>query len=44
MNEIAPGLWLGDIVSAYNTAELKRLGVRSVITAMRGQITIHPVC
>ena len=33
-NEIVPNLFVGDIASAYNRKELKRLGITHVLTAI----------
>ncbi|KAJ3533312.1 hypothetical protein NMY22_g7384 [Coprinellus aureogranulatus] len=41
MNEIVPNLWLGDLLSALNTKMLREKGVRSVLSVMRGRVTVH---
>ncbi|KAJ3505705.1 hypothetical protein NLJ89_g7277 [Agrocybe chaxingu] len=41
MDEIIPGLWIGDLASALNVEKLKEHGIFSILTAMRGSITIH---
>ncbi|KAF6745438.1 dual specificity protein phosphatase 12 [Ephemerocybe angulata] len=41
MDEILPGLWLGDFPSALDTETLKEKGIRSVLSAMRGRVTVH---
>ncbi|KAF8637468.1 hypothetical protein AX16_010796 [Volvariella volvacea WC 439] len=41
MDEIVPKLWIGDLVSALDTETLKRNGISSVLTAMRGTVTIN---
>jgi dual specificity phosphatase 12 len=43
MNEVIPKLWIGDIQSAFNVEELRRNNIRSILSAMRGRMTIHPV-
>lgn len=43
MDEIIPRLWVGDLPSALDTAELKRKGIFSILTAMRGKVQIHEV-
>ncbi|KAF9471900.1 hypothetical protein BDN70DRAFT_938587 [Pholiota conissans] len=41
MDEVIPGLWIGDLRSALNAAGLKAHGIYSILSAMRGKITIH---
>lgn len=43
MDEVIPGLWVGDLPSAMNVENLKENGIFSILTAMRGRITIHEV-
>ena len=43
MDEVIPGLWIGDISSAYDVENLKAHGIFSILTAMRGKVTIHEV-
>ncbi len=43
MNEVIPGLWIGDLRSALNVENLKTHGIYSILTAMRGRISIHQV-
>lgn len=43
MNEVLPGLWIGDISSAHDVEKLKAHGIFSILTAMRGKVTIHEV-
>ena len=43
MDEIVPGLWIGDLLSAQDVEKLKEHGVFSILTAMRGKVTIHEV-
>ncbi|KAH6906785.1 protein-tyrosine phosphatase-like protein [Coprinopsis sp. MPI-PUGE-AT-0042] len=40
MDEILPGLWLGSLASALDTETLKAHNIRSVLSAMRGRITV----
>lgn len=41
MDEIIPGLWVGDLPSALNVELLKKNHIFSILSAMRGRITIH---
>ncbi|KAJ2915505.1 hypothetical protein MD484_g4924, partial [Candolleomyces efflorescens] len=41
MNEVIPGLWIGDLPSALDTANLKANRIQSVLSAMRGLVTVH---
>ncbi len=43
MDEIIPGLWIGDLRSALNTEQLQQNKIFSILSAMRGRITIHEV-
>lgn len=43
MDEVIPGLWIGDISSAHDVEKLKEHGIFSILTAMRGKVTIHEV-
>jgi len=43
MDQIIPGLWIGDLPSALNVQMLKEHGIFSILSAMRGRITIHEV-
>ncbi len=43
MDEIIPGLWVGDLPSALNVELLKENHIFSILSAMRGRITIHEV-
>ena len=43
MDEVIPGLWIGDISSAHDVERLKAHGIFSILTAMRGKVTIHEV-
>ncbi len=44
MNEVVHNLWVGDLPSALDTEKLKGHKIRSVLTAMRGRVSIHEVC
>ncbi|KAG9313375.1 hypothetical protein JVU11DRAFT_5692 [Chiua virens] len=41
MDEIVPNLWIGDLPSALNVESLKAKKIFSVVTAMRGKVTIN---
>ncbi|KAF8155595.1 hypothetical protein B0H34DRAFT_659598 [Crassisporium funariophilum] len=41
MDEIIPGLWVGDFPSAMNVGNLKAHGIYSILSAMRGRVSIH---
>ncbi|KAF9449282.1 hypothetical protein P691DRAFT_799489 [Macrolepiota fuliginosa MF-IS2] len=41
MNEVIPGLWIGDLPSAMNVEKLKSNNIFSILSAMRGRITVH---
>ncbi|KAJ7185749.1 hypothetical protein C8R46DRAFT_982515 [Mycena filopes] len=41
MDEIIPGLWVGDIASATDTETLKANKIFSILSAMRGRVTIN---
>lgn len=43
MDEIIPGLWIGGLLSAMDTENLKANKIYSVLSAMRGKISIHEV-
>jgi dual specificity phosphatase 12 len=43
MNEVIPGLWIGNLSSAHDVENLKAHGIFSILTAMRGKVTIHEV-
>ena len=43
MDEIVPNLWVGDLPSALDTETLRTRNIRSVLTAMRGRVSIHEV-
>ncbi|KAG6333939.1 hypothetical protein ID866_5150 [Astraeus odoratus] len=41
MDEVVPGLWIGDLPSALDVEGLKAKKIFSVLTAMRGKVTIN---
>ncbi|KAI0764561.1 hypothetical protein BD413DRAFT_673337 [Trametes elegans] len=41
MDEVVPNLWVGDLPSALDTEKLKAHNIRSVLTAMRGRVSIN---
>ncbi|KAJ3799247.1 hypothetical protein GGU11DRAFT_679855 [Lentinula aff. detonsa] len=41
MDEVIPGLWIGGLPSAMDTENLKANKIYSVLSAMRGKISIH---
>lgn len=43
MHEIVPNLWLGDLLSALDAKTLRAKGVRSVLSVMRGRVSVHEV-
>jgi dual specificity phosphatase 12 len=43
MDEVVPGVWIGDLQSALDVKGLKERNIFSILTAMRGKITIHAV-
>jgi hypothetical protein len=44
MDQVVPNLWVGDIHSATDTETLRAKNIHSVLSAMRGKVSIHPVC
>lgn len=41
MDEVVPGVWIGDLQSALDVKGLKERNIFSIVTAMRGKVTIH---
>ncbi|KAF8889666.1 hypothetical protein BD779DRAFT_325060 [Infundibulicybe gibba] len=41
MDQVIPGLWIGDLPSALDVATLKKNHIYSILSAMRGRITIN---
>lgn len=44
MDEVIPGLWLGDVSAAVANDELEANNIRFILSAMRGRVKINPVC
>jgi hypothetical protein len=43
MDEIVPNLWVGNYNSATDTKTLKEKGIKSVVSVMRGRVSIDKV-
>jgi hypothetical protein len=43
MDEVTPGLWIGDLQSALNVEQLKANNIHSILSVMRGRIKINEV-
>ncbi|THH32571.1 hypothetical protein EUX98_g1620 [Antrodiella citrinella] len=43
MNEIIPGLWLGNLGDAYNVTNLRAHGIHSIVSALPGKVHINEV-
>jgi hypothetical protein len=43
MDEVVRGLWIGDLPSALDVKGLKERNIFSIVSAMRGKVTIHAV-
>lgn len=43
MDQVAPGVWIGDLQSALDVKGLKEKNIFSIVTAMRGKVTINAV-
>lgn len=41
MDEVIPGLWIGDLASALDVANLKQHNIQSVLSAMRGRVSVN---
>ncbi|KAJ8596152.1 hypothetical protein M405DRAFT_805862 [Rhizopogon salebrosus TDB-379] len=41
MDEVVRGLWIGDLPSALDVKGLKERNIFSIVSAMRGKVTIH---
>ncbi|EGO03696.1 hypothetical protein SERLA73DRAFT_69538 [Serpula lacrymans var. lacrymans S7.3] len=41
MDQVIPGLWIGGLANALDVEGLKARNIHSIVTAMRGKITIH---
>ena len=44
MDQILPGLWVGDLHSAKDVNTLKANHIHSILTVMRGRFSIPEVC
>jgi hypothetical protein len=44
MDQILPGLWIGDLHSAKDDNTLRANNIHSILTAMRGRFSIPEVC
>ncbi len=44
MDEVIPGLWLGDLSAAVANDELEANNIKFILSAMRGRVKINPVC
>lgn len=43
MDQVIPNLWIGDLPSALDVDGLKNRNIRSIVSAMRGRVTLHDV-
>ena len=44
MDQIQPGLWVGDLHSAKDVNTLRANNIQSILTAMRGRFSLPDVC
>jgi dual specificity phosphatase 12 len=44
MDQILPGLWVGDLHSAKDVNTLRSNNIQSILTVMRGRFSIPEVC
>ena len=44
MDQILPGLWIGDLHSAKDANALRANNINSILTAMRGRFSLPEVC
>lgn len=44
MDQILPGLWIGDLHSAKDVNTLRANNIQSILTAMRGRFSLPEVC
>ena len=44
MDEIIPGLWIGNLRAATDEQLLRDNNIHSVLSAMRGRVRVHEVC
>jgi dual specificity phosphatase 12 len=43
MDEVIHNLWIGDLPSALDANGLKEKNIHSIVSAMRGRVTLHDV-
>jgi dual specificity phosphatase 12 len=43
MDQVIPNLWIGDLPSALDADGLKEKNICSILSAMRGRVTLHDV-
>lgn len=43
MDQVVHNLWIGDLPSALDVDELKEKNIHSIVSAMRGRVTLHDV-
>jgi hypothetical protein len=43
MDEVIPGLWIGDVAAAITPELLEEANIKFILSAMRGRIKINPV-
>jgi dual specificity phosphatase 12 len=43
MDEVIPGLWIGDISAAVAQHALEQNNIKFVLSAMRGRVKVNPV-
>ena len=43
MDEVIPGLWIGDISAAKAQGALEQNNIKFVLSAMRGRVKVNPV-
>jgi dual specificity phosphatase 12 len=41
MDQVIPNLWIGDLPSALDVDVLKEKNIYSIVSAMRGRVTLH---
>jgi len=44
MDQVIKNLWLGDIASIADVDTLKKNNIHAILSAMRGNVVIQPVC
>jgi hypothetical protein len=43
MDEVTHNLWIGDLSSALDANGLEEKNIHSIVSAMRGRVTLHDV-